>query len=47
MNDKDMIALFEAREEKAIQECQKAYGNYCHSIIIKNRVAEMRPDFLL
>jgi len=34
MNEKDILKLFETRDERAIDECQKAYGNYCHSIAL-------------
>lgn len=42
MNDKDIVALFEARDEEAIRECRAAYGNYCHSIAL--RILENQED---
>ena len=32
MTDSEIIALYQNREEKAIAETEKAYGNYCHAI---------------
>ena len=42
MNDQDILTLFETRDERAIDECQKAYGNYCHSIAL--RILENQED---
>ena len=42
MNDQDIIALFEARDEQAIKECQTVYGSYCHSIAL--RILENQED---
>ncbi len=32
MEDCDIIALFEARDERAIRESAEKYGRYCHSL---------------
>lgn len=32
MEDKDIIALFMSRQEQAISETEKKYGNYCYKI---------------
>jgi RNA polymerase sigma-70 factor (ECF subfamily) len=32
MNDKEIISLFDERNEKAIEEISRKYGGYCHSI---------------
>ncbi len=32
MDDKEIIALFESRNENAIEETAKKYGSYCHAI---------------
>ncbi len=32
MEDKDIVALYWQRNQKAISETQTKYGNYCHSI---------------
>lgn len=32
MEDRQIVALYWAREEKAIEETAKKYGHYCHSI---------------
>lgn len=40
MEDKQIVALYWAREESAIHETSLKYGNYCHSIayaILQNR----------
>ena len=40
MTDKDIITLFWLRDQKAIAETKKKYGNYCRSIaynILKNK----------
>lgn len=42
MNDPNILKLFENRNEQAIKECQKAYGNYCHSIAL--RILENQED---
>lgn len=42
MNDKEILSLFENRDEQAIRECHKAYGNYCHSIAL--RILENQED---
>lgn len=35
MNDKEIVALFEQRNEQAIRECRALYGGYCHSIALR------------
>ena len=42
MNDKDIVALFEKRDEQAIKECRAAYGSYCHGIAL--RILESQED---
>lgn len=42
MNDKDIVALFEKRDEQAIRACRAAYGSYCHSIAL--RILENQED---
>ena len=42
MNDKDIVALFEKRDEQAIKECRTAYGSYCHGIAL--RILESQED---
>mgnify|MGYP003305728231 CR=1 FL=1 len=41
MEDSTIIALYNARDERAIQETEAKYGNYCMSIslgILKDRM---------
>lgn len=32
MNDRDIVALYFARDEEAIRESQQVYGSYCHAV---------------
>lgn len=42
MQDQDIIALYWARQESAIAESQKQYGNYCMNVSMN--ILSSRPD---
>ena len=41
MNDKELIMLFDRRDEAAITELERKYGNYCRAVAFD--VLRMRP----
>lgn len=42
MDDQAIIALYQSRDERAIDETDAAYGSYCHSIAMS--ILDSRPD---
>ena len=35
MDDQEIVALFWARDERALEECRRQYGKYCRSIAMR------------